>query len=76
MNKKFLVPLAVLAASFMLSGCAVLGLGGGGAKPGSNTRYVARDVNTLYGAAKNKLDNKQYEVAAALFDEVERQHPY
>jgi outer membrane protein assembly factor BamD len=76
MNKKFLVPVAVLAASSMLSGCAVLGLGGGGAKPGSNTRYVARDVNTLYGAAKNKLDNKQYEVAAALFDEVERQHPY
>ena len=76
MNKKFFLPAAVLAASSMLSGCAVLGLDGGGAKPGSNTRYVARDVNTLYGAAKNKLDNKQYEVAAALFDEVERQHPY
>ena len=76
MNKKFLVTVAVLAASSMLSGCAALGLGGGGAKPGSNTRYVARDVNTLYSAAKDKLDSKQYEVAAALFDEVERQHPY
>ena len=76
MNKKFLLPIAVLAASSLLSGCAALGLGGGGAKPGSNTRYVARDVNTLYTAAKDKLDNKQYEVAAALFDEVERQHPY
>lgn len=76
MNKKLLVPVAVLAASSLLSGCAALGLGGGDAKPGSNTRYVARDVNTLYAAAKEKLDNQQYVVAAALFDEVERQHPY
>lgn len=76
MNKKLLVPVAVLAASSLLSGCAALGLGGGDAKPGSNTRYVARDVNTLYAAAKEKLDNEQFVVAAALFDEVERQHPY
>jgi outer membrane protein assembly factor BamD len=76
MNRKILVSAGLLASVSMLSGCAMLGLGGGGAKPGSNTRYVARDVNTLYTAAKDKLDNKQYEVAAALFDEVERQHPY
>jgi outer membrane protein assembly factor BamD len=76
MNRKLLLPAAVLAATSMLSGCAALGLGGGGAKPGSNTRYVARDVNTLYAAAKDKLDAQQYQVAAALFDEVERQHPY
>lgn len=38
--------------------------------------YVARDVGTLYTAAKDKLDKRQYKVAAALFDEVERQHPY
>jgi outer membrane protein assembly factor BamD len=76
MNTKLLLPVAALAASSLLSGCAVLGLGGGDAKPGSNTRYVARDVNTLYAAAKDKLDAKQYQVAAALFDEVERQHPY
>ncbi len=76
MNRKILVPVAALLATSMLSGCAALGLGGGDAKPGSNTRYVARDVNTLYNAAKDKLDNKQYGVAAALFDEVERQHPY
>ena len=38
--------------------------------------YVARDVGTLYGAAKQKLDQRQYKIAAALFDEVERQHPY
>ena len=38
--------------------------------------YVARDVGTLYTAAKQRLDNKEYKLAAALFDEVERQHPY
>ena len=41
-----------------------------------NNRYVARDVETLYNAAKNQLDKKRYKVAAVLFDEVERQHPY
>ena len=76
MNRKTLSAVGLLAATSLLSGCAALGLGGGDAKPGSNTRYVARDVNTLYAAAKEKLDRKEYEVAAALFDEVERQHPY
>ena len=38
--------------------------------------YVARDVGTLYTAARKKLDNKEYKLAALLFDEVERQHPY
>ena len=41
-----------------------------------NNRYVARDVETLYNAAKNQLDKRRYKVAAILFDEVERQHPY
>ncbi|MET3438399.1 outer membrane protein assembly factor BamD [Sphingomonas sp. 1185] len=38
--------------------------------------YVARDVGTLYTAAKNRLDQGRYKEAALLFDEVERQHPY
>ena len=41
-----------------------------------DTGYVARDVNTLYALAKKRLDQKDYEQAAKLFDEVERQHPY
>ena len=60
MNIKTLLAAGLLAATSMLSGCAALGLGGGGAKPGSNTRYVARDVNTLYAAAKENLDDRQY----------------
>jgi len=47
----------------------------GGGK-NADTSYVARDVNTLYNAAKARLDRGQYKVSAALFDEVERQHPY
>jgi outer membrane protein assembly factor BamD len=38
--------------------------------------YVARDVSSLYSAAKRSLDQQDYEQAAKLFDEVERQHPY
>ena len=41
-----------------------------------NNRYVARDVETLYNAAKDQLDKGRYKIAALLFDEVERQHPY
>ena len=65
--------LAVVAGLSMavLSGCASTNAAGK-----RDTRYVARDVNTLYAAAKDRLDRKQYKVAAALFDEVERQHPY
>jgi outer membrane protein assembly factor BamD len=65
-----LVVLAVSAASLALTaGCA----GRGGPK---DTAYVARDVDTLYFAAKERLDRGQALQAAALFDEVERQHPY
>jgi len=41
-----------------------------------DTAYVARDVNTLYSLAKDRLDKGNYDEAAKLFDEVERQHPY
>ena len=60
---------ATLVITPLLAACA----GGGGVK--KDTRYVARDVNTLYRAAQDRLDRKQYGLAAALFDEVERQHP-
>jgi outer membrane protein assembly factor BamD len=41
-----------------------------------DTAYVARDVSSLYQSAKRSLDQRDYEQAAKLFDEVERQHPY
>ncbi|MBQ0772046.1 outer membrane protein assembly factor BamD [Parasphingorhabdus sp.] len=72
---KHIIKWAVIGLSAtMLSGCALLG--GGSSGRGTDTRYVARDVDTLYNAAKERLDRGQYKIAAALFDEVERQHPY
>ena len=57
------------ASILPLSGCARNRAKG-------DTAYVARDVNTLYAAAKRTMDQTDYERAAKLFDEVERQHPY
>jgi outer membrane protein assembly factor BamD len=45
-------------------------------KAKGDTAYVARDVNTLYALAKQRMDQGDYEMSAKLFDEVERQHPY
>jgi outer membrane protein assembly factor BamD len=61
--------IALIAVAVPLAGCA-----GRGAK--KDTSYVARDVNSLYATAKDRLDRRDYRLAAALFDEVERQHPY
>jgi outer membrane protein assembly factor BamD len=65
--------LALAASSVLLSGCAMLG---GGRRHGADTRYVARDVNTLYNAGYDRMRQHSYAQAALIFDEVERQHPY
>lgn len=61
-----------------LAGTALIMTSGCGGRGGKNkdTAYVARDVDTLYAAAKARLDRGDTRQAAALFDEVERQHPY
>jgi outer membrane protein assembly factor BamD len=63
--------LVACAAAVPLAGCAHGGKAGKG-----DTNYVARDVSSLYTAAKKTMDGGDYEQAAKLFDEVERQHPY
>lgn len=67
--KLALLATATVALS-LTAGCA--GRGG----KAKDTAFVARDVDSLYVAAKNRLDRGDYKIAAALFDEVERQHPY
>ena len=62
--------LIACAAAVPLTGCAH------GRGKGGDTAYVARDVSSLYTAAKKTMDDGDYEQAAKLFDEVERQHPY
>jgi outer membrane protein assembly factor BamD len=61
---------ALLGATLAtLSACA-------GSTEGKDVAYVARDVESLYAEAQRRLDRGNTLVAAALFDEVERQHPY
>lgn len=63
--------------AIVLGLACVLGLGACASDKGKKDQaYIARDVETLYLAAKDSLDRKQYEQAALMFDEVERQHPY
>ncbi|MCR2833611.1 outer membrane protein assembly factor BamD [Parerythrobacter lacustris] len=58
------------ASTLLLSACA------GGSDGPQDTAYVARDVESLYFEAKRRLDTGNAPLAAALFDETERQHPY
>jgi outer membrane protein assembly factor BamD len=70
---KFSRPVAALLLVALLAPLAACSRGD---RTRADTQYVARDVNTLYRAARYRFDLGQYKVAAALFDEVERQHPY
>ncbi len=70
MIRKISSAAALLSAVLVLPACA------GGSDAPRDTQYVARDVATLYNAAKDRLNRRQYDVAAALFGEVERQHPF
>jgi len=70
-NNRSALLLLACAVAVPLAGCAH-----GGSKGKGDTAYVARDVSTLYTAAKDAMDRGDYETSAKLFDEVERQHPY
>jgi outer membrane protein assembly factor BamD len=73
MSMRSPVKLALLAtaatAMLLTAGCG----GRGGAN--RDTAYVARDVDTLYQAAKDRLDRGDTKEAAALFDEVSASTP-
>jgi len=67
--KPVLAAVAALSTT-VLAGCASRG------GDNEDVAYVARDVESLYNEAKRRLDRGNTRQAAALFDEVERQHPY
>jgi outer membrane protein assembly factor BamD len=69
LNRTAVLLLACAATAVTVTGCARN-------RARADTAYVARDVSSLYGAAKRLMDSGDYERAAKLFDEVERQHPY
>ena len=61
------IALALIAATALpVAGCA------GRGKAKADIPYVARDVGTLYTAARKRLDMGQYKIAAALLDLVEQ----
>jgi len=69
-NPSRVLTLAVLAATVLPLGACARNQAKG------DIPYVARDVGTLYSAARRRLDQNRFKEAALLFDEVERQHPY
>ena len=58
--------LFVVALVTLLSACS------GDTSP----EYVERQVDEIYNKAVDQLEQREYVIAAELFDEVERQHPY
>jgi outer membrane protein assembly factor BamD len=74
MSRHFSKAIAVSVALVLLMPLAACA--GRGKHTRADTQYVARDVNTLYLLARERLDQGNYASAAAVFDEVERQHPY
>jgi outer membrane protein assembly factor BamD len=44
--------------------------------PDNAVAYLERPAEAIYAEAFTAMDSRQYQLAAAQFDEVERQHPY
>lgn len=61
----FLTALAACALALAMAACST-----------EKEEYVERSVDELYNNAMDELEAENYQQAATLFDEVERQHPY
>lgn len=59
--------IAVLLVTTFVASCS---------KKGREERFVAREVGSLYNLGVTNLHRKNFGMAGAYFDEVERQHPY
>lgn len=55
---------------------AALALTACGGNKRDEIAYVERPVETIYNDALRSLDRRNWDLAAAQFDEVQRQHPY
>lgn len=70
-NKDLRALLALVIVGTLLSGCSTLGR-----KKKAKLAYVERPAEVIYNTAVDKMDQKRFEDAVLLFDEVERQHPF
>lgn len=66
----------IAAKTVRIAAALLLGLGLAACSSDEPPAYVERPVEELYNGAMNALEVGNYEEAARLFDEVERQHPY
>lgn len=66
LSSRIMLPLVLSVA---VAGCS-------SNRPQESLAYVERPAETIYAAGFERMDRHQYDIAAALFDEVERQHPY
>lgn len=62
-----------LALALLASGTAACG---GSVRERADVQYVEEPATALYNRAADALDRGRYPRALALFEEVERQHPY
>ena len=66
----------IAAKTVRIAAALLLGFGLAACSSDEPPAYVERPVEELYNGAMNALEIGEYEEAARLFDEVERQHPY
>lgn len=61
----------------LAAGIALIGLTAcAGTSRQTDLAYIEQPVETIYNGALRSLDRNQWVIAAAQFDEVQRQHPY
>lgn len=63
--------LILLSTALLIPGACSLG-----GMRNERLAYVERPVEQLYNNAAEEMDNRSFDQAVLLFDEVERQHPY
>jgi outer membrane protein assembly factor BamD len=73
MNLSGKFPVGVLRAAAL---CALLGACSSGGGNKAKFAYVERPAETLYADASRQIERGRYDDAIALYEEVERQHPY
>ena len=65
-----------LKTRFLLPIVLATGLAACANRPDASVAYVERPAETIYAEAFESMERRQFQMAAAQFDEVERQHPY
>ena len=61
---------------FLAAGAALAAAACAGTSRQEELAYIERPVEVIYEEATRSLDRRNWDMAAAQFDEVQRQHPY